>query len=80
MNTYQSRETIDRYSYAATLEEIKENDYNLNIPRYVDTFIEEEPVDLDKVQAEIAEIDKEMAVLEEEINGYLRELGVLKHD
>lgn len=80
LNTYQSRETIDRYSYAATLEEIKENDYNLNIPRYVDTFIEEEPVDLDKVQAEIAEIDKEMAVLEEEINGYLRELGVLKHD
>lgn len=80
LNTYQSRETIDRYSYAASLEEIKENDYNLNIPRYVDTFIEEEPVDLDKVQAEIAEIDKEMAVLEEEINGYLRELGVLKHD
>lgn len=80
LNTYQSRESIDRYSYAATLEEIKENDYNLNIPRYVDTFIEEEPVDLDKVQAEIAEIDKEMAVLEEEINGYLRELGVLKHD
>ncbi|TDL33569.1 type I restriction-modification system subunit M [Macrococcoides bohemicum] len=80
LNTYQSRETIDRYSYAATLEEIKENDYNLNIPRYVDTFIEEEPVDLDKVQDEIAEIDKEMAVLEEEINGYLRELGVLKHD
>lgn len=80
LNTYQSRETIDRFSYAATLEEIKENDYNLNIPRYVDTFIEEEPVDLDKVQAEIAEIDKEMAVLEEEINGYLRELGVLKHD
>lgn len=80
LNTYQSREIIDRYSYAATLEEIKENDYNLNIPRYVDTFIEEEPVDLDKVQAEIAEIDKEMAVLEEEINGYLRELGVLKHD
>ena len=80
LNTYQSRETIDRYSYAATLEEIKENDYNLNIPRYVDTFIEEEPVDLDKVQVEIAEIDKEMAVLEEEINGYLRELGVLKHD
>lgn len=80
LKTYQSRETIERYSYAATLEEIKENDYNLNIPRYVDTFIEEEPVDLDKVQAEIAEIDKEMAVLEEEINGYLRELGVLKHD
>lgn len=80
LNTYQSRETIDRYSYAATLEEIKENDYNLNIPRYVDTFIEEEPVDLDKVQAEITEIDKEMAVLEDEINRYLRELGVLKHD
>ncbi len=77
VETYQSRETIDRYSYAATLEEIKENDYNLNIPRYVDTFIEEEPVDLEKVQQELKEIDKEIAVLEEEINGYLKELGVL---
>ncbi|UTH14826.1 type I restriction-modification system subunit M [Macrococcus equipercicus] len=77
VETYQTRETIDRYSYAATLEEIKENDYNLNIPRYVDTFIEEEPVDLEKVQQELKDIDKEIAVLEEEINGYLKELGVL---
>ena len=42
-------ETIDKYSYVASLDEIKENDYNLNIPRYVDTFEEEEPIDLDQV-------------------------------
>lgn len=77
VETFQTRETIDRYSYAATLDEIKENDYNLNIPRYVDTFVEEEPVDLENVQQELKDIDKEIAVLEEEINGYLKELGVL---
>ena len=40
------RETIDKYAYVASLDEVKENDYNLNIPRYVDTFEEEEPVDI----------------------------------
>ena len=43
------RETIDKYAYVASLDEVKENDYNLNIPRYVDTFEEEEPVDMDAV-------------------------------
>src|SRR5690625_7338624 len=46
--TYKNYETIDKYSYVATLEEIEENDYNLNIPRYVDTIEEEEPVDKEK--------------------------------
>ncbi|OOV77042.1 type I restriction-modification system subunit M [Mammaliicoccus fleurettii] len=77
LETYQNRESIDKYSYAATLEEIKENDYNLNIPRYVDTFEEEEPVDLEAVQKEIKDIDSEIEELEQEINGYLKELGVL---
>ena len=62
------------------MEEIEENDYNLNIPRYVDTFEEEEPVDIDQVQKDLAQIDKEIAEVEEEINGYLKELGVYKHD
>ncbi|WP_411844443.1 type I restriction-modification system subunit M [Salinicoccus sp. HZC-1] len=77
LETYRNRETIDKYSYAATLEEMEENDYNLNIPRYVDTFEEEEPVDLQQVQKDIKEIDAEIETLEEEINGYLKELGVL---
>src|SRR5699024_11498615 len=45
LETYRNRETVDKYSYVATREEIEENEYNLNIPRYVDTFEEEEPVD-----------------------------------
>ena len=76
VQTYRDREELDKYSYNATLEEIRENDYNLNIPRYVDTFEEEEPVNLKAVQAEIKEIDAELAKVEEELSGYLKELGL----
>lgn len=74
--TYNSRETIDKYSYAATLEEIRENDYNLNIPRYVDTFEEEEPIDLDEVAKQLEAIDEEMAKVDAELEQYFKELGV----
>ncbi|MBI5976019.1 type I restriction-modification system subunit M [Staphylococcus canis] len=77
VNTYRNRETIDKFSYNATLEEIKDNDYNLNIPRYVDTFEEEEPIDLNQVQQELKAIDQEIAQVENEINDYLKQLGVL---
>lgn len=76
IGTYINRKTIDKYSYDATLDEIKENDYNLNIPRYVDTFEEEEPVDLDAVQARLKEIDEEIAEIDMELAEYFRELGV----
>ena len=78
--TYKRKETIDKYSYSATLQEIADNDYNLNIPRYVDTFEEEEPIDLDQVQQDLKNIDKEIAEIEQEINAYLKELGVLKDE
>ena len=55
---FKNRETIDKYSYVAPMSEIKENDYNLNIPRYVDTFEEEEPIDIKEVQANIKKIDE----------------------
>jgi len=74
VDTYKARKTTDKYSYLATLEEIKENDYNLNIPRYVDTFEEEEEIDLMAVRAERLELQKELAELEEEMAGYLKEL------
>jgi type I restriction enzyme M protein len=74
--TYEKRETIDKYSYVATFEEIKENDFNLNIPRYVDTFEEEEPVDMEAVKQNIADIKKELAVVEAEMERYLKELGI----
>lgn len=80
VETYRNRETIDKFSYVASLDEIKENDYNLNIPRYVDTFEEEEPIDLDQVQKDLNQIDDEIAQVEQEINGYLKELGVLKNE
>ena len=80
VETYKNRETLDKYSYAASLEEIAENDYNLNIPRYVDTFEEEEPIDLEQVQKDLNQIDDEIVEVEQEINNYLQELGVLKND
>ncbi|EJV52228.1 type I restriction-modification system subunit M [Bacillus toyonensis] len=76
ISTYLNRDTIDKYSYAATLEEIKENEYNLNIPRYVDTFEEEEPVDLDAVAKRLKEIDEEIIKVDKELEKYFKELGV----
>lgn len=76
VETYDNRETIDKYSYVATVDEIKENDYNLNIPRYVDTFEEEEPVDMAQVKENIQNIKQELAEVEEQMEQYLKELGL----
>ncbi len=67
----------DKFAYRATLAEIIENDYNLNIPRYVDTFEEEEPIDIKATQAEIERLEKELVKVKEEMNVYLRELNLL---
>ena len=75
INTYKMRETVDKYAYLATLDEIKENDYNLNIPRYVDTFEEEAEIDLVAVRNERVLLQKELKTLEAEMEGYLKELG-----
>ena len=74
--TYKSRETVEKYSYLAGKEEIEENDYNLNIPRYVDTFEEEAPVDIDEVKGEISVIENEIAEVQAKMNEYLKELGL----
>lgn len=76
VNTYENYEAEDKYSYVATLEEIKENDYNLNIPRYVDTFEEEEPVDMAQVKENIQNIKQELAEVEQQMGKYLQELGL----
>ncbi|WP_291856839.1 type I restriction-modification system subunit M [Marinilabilia sp.] len=76
VDTYRNRTTINKFSYVASLDEIAENDYNLNIPRYVDTFEEEEPVDLNQVAGEIKEIDQEMEEVDEEIEKYCKELDI----
>jgi type I restriction enzyme M protein len=75
VRTYQRFETEAKYAYRATLEEIKENDFNLNIPRYVDTFEEEEEVDILAVQKEIEQLEADLALTRQEMAGYLKELG-----
>ena len=76
METYRERKTVEKYSYVASLSEVAENDYNLNIPRYVDTFEEEEPVDLDAVTKEIESIDEQMKEVDSEIAKFCAELGI----
>jgi type I restriction enzyme M protein len=76
VETYKNKEEIPKFSHLATIEEIKENDYNLNIPRYVDTFEEEEPIDLDKVVTDLEQINKESKDIDKEINKYCDELGI----
>lgn len=75
VKTYQERQSVDKYAYLASAEEIKDNDYNLNIPRYVDTFEEEEEIDIAAVQKRIVEIEKELAETEKEMQKHLKELG-----
>lgn len=76
IETYEKRENVDKYAYVATLDEIEENDYNLNIPRYVDTFEEEEPVDMEAVKENIQELKKEIQEVEAQMEKYLKELGL----
>lgn len=76
ISTYKTREDVDKYAYVADFEEIKENDFNLNIPRYVDTFEEEEEIDIRAVQEEIDDLDAELAQVQEQMHGYLKELGL----
>lgn len=75
VDTYRARKDVDKYAHLATPDEIRENDYNLNIPRYVDTFEEEEEIDLNAVRKERAEIKAELAKLEAQMDAYLKELG-----
>jgi type I restriction enzyme M protein len=76
VKTYKKRKNVDKYAYVADFAEIEENDFNLNIPRYVDTFEEEEEIDVRAVQKEIDGLEKELASVQKEITGYLKELGL----
>ena len=78
VETYRDRKEIEKYSHLASLKEVADNDYNLNIPRYVDTFEEEEPIDIKAVMAEIKELEAKRAELDKEIEVYLKELGLVE--
>ena len=76
ISTYRQRINIDKYSYVAPLSEIEENDYNLNIPRYVDTFEPEPRVELEQVTARIKEIDTELTAIDQQIAYFCNQLGI----
>jgi len=76
IDTYANWQAADKYSHIATREEIRENDYNLNIPRYVDTFEPEPEIDLKAVTAEIKQLDQDTAEIDVRIASYCDELGI----
>ncbi len=76
IDAYSKRESIDKYAHVADLSEIEENDYNLNIPRYVDTFEEEEPVNLDAVASDIANIENKMQSIDSDIANFCSQLNI----
>jgi type I restriction enzyme M protein len=76
ITTYRARKVEDKYSHIASLAEVKENDYNLNIPRYVDTFEEEEAVDLTLVAEELKGLESEMQETNAVIADFCQQLGI----
>lgn len=76
--TYKNRKEVEKYSHKATIEEIEENQYNLNIPRYVDTFEEEEEIDINAVAKEIQKLKKEEIELQKQIAKFCDELNIEK--
>ena len=76
VNAYKNREDIDKFCHVATMEEIEANDYNLNIPRYVDTFEKEDAIDLEAKANDIATINSDIQAAEAELKKYFDELGL----
>lgn len=76
VDTYQARTNEDKYSHVASIESIKANDYNLNIPRYVDTFEAEEAIDLSAISAQLIELDKASQATDATIAAFCKELGI----
>ncbi len=74
MHTYKERKEVEKYAHLAPFTEIKENDFNLNIPRYVDTFEEEEEIDIDAVQVEIDDLEKELVEVRKQMAEKLQKI------
>ena len=76
VDSYKARTNEEKYSHLASLESIKANDYNLNIPRYVDTFEAEDSIDLGAISAQLIELDKASQTTDATITEYCKELGI----
>ena len=77
VSTLRDFREVEKYAHLATLDEIKEAEFNLNIPRYVDTFEEEEEIDIAAVQKQIEQLEGELADVQKEMKAYLKELGLV---
>ena len=76
VETYKNRQDVDKYAHVASMQEIEENGFNLNIPRYVDTFEPEPEIDLNEVAAEIRKLQKEIKEIDSQLKPYFDELGL----
>ena len=76
VSTYRNKTVEDKFSYVASIDELIENEYNLNIPRYVDTFEEEEQIDLEAVSYQLGSLDGEIHQTDKMIEGFCEELGI----
>jgi type I restriction enzyme M protein len=76
IDTYAKRISVDKYSNVASLDEVRDNDFNLNIPRYVNTFEEEESIDIVAVSSELKTLEMEMKDTDETIAGFCKELNI----
>lgn len=76
VTTYRERKVIDKYSSLATLDFIAENEYNLNIPRYVNTFEEQETIDIAAVAKQLRSLEKEMENTDAELIAFCKELNI----
>lgn len=76
VSTYAQRKEIEKFSRLVSFKEIEENDYNLNITRYVDTFVEEEAIDISANLAELRALEPKLQKLEKEMEGYLKALNI----
>ncbi len=76
IDAFTQRENIDKYAKVATLQEVKDNDYNLNIPRYVDTFEAEDEIDLNAIAQQLKDLEQQSQKTDEVIAEYCKELGI----
>ena len=76
IDTYRNRKEIEKYSKKATLKEISDNEYNLNIPRYVDTFEAEESIDINAIANQLKALETEMKNTDAELTAFCKELTI----